>query len=85
MTDANPEAELAKVQRDQFAHCIVRIAVAMGIVDGKDPYTGDQVAFLAATAIEAVCKVNEQRDEAYAAERKKLLDAMPKMRSILEE
>lgn len=85
METGNPEAELAKVQRNEFAHYIVRIAVAMGIVDGKEPYTGDQVAFLATTAIEAVCKVNAQRDEAYAAERKKLLDAMPKMRPMLEE
>jgi hypothetical protein len=84
MTDANPEAELARVQRDQFAHYIVRIVVAMGLVDGKEPYTGDQIAFLATTAIEAICKTNEQRDKAYATERKKLLDAMPTLRPLLE-
>lgn len=81
----NPEAELAIVQRDQFAHYIVRISVALGLVDAKEPYTGDQVAFLANTAIDAICKANEQRDASYAAERKKLLDSMPKPRPLLEE
>jgi len=60
MADGNPEAELAKVQRNQFAHYIVRIGVALGLVDGKDPYTGDQVAFLARTAIDAICSTNQQ-------------------------
>jgi hypothetical protein len=60
MADVNPEAELARVQCNQFAQYIVRISVALGIVDGKDPYTGDQVAFLAETAIDAICRTNEQ-------------------------
>lgn len=84
MEIGNPEAELAKIERDQFAYYIVRIAVAMGIVDGKEPYTGDQIAFLATTAIDAICKTNEQGDKGYAAERKTLLDAMPKLRPLLE-
>lgn len=84
MADVNPETELAKVQRNQFAHYIVRIAVAMGIVDGQDKYSGDQVAFLAETAIEAICKANEQQNHVYATERKKLLDAMPPLRSLSE-
>ncbi len=85
IADGNPEAELAKVQRNQFAHYIVRIGVALGLVDGKDPYTGDQVAFLARTAIDAICSTNQQWDKGAAAERKRLLDSMPPPRPHLEE
>lgn len=47
MANVSAETELAKEQRNQFAYYIVRIAVAIGMVDGQDSYTGDQVAFLA--------------------------------------
>jgi hypothetical protein len=30
MTELNPEVELVKVQRDQFAYYIVQIAIALG-------------------------------------------------------
>jgi hypothetical protein len=75
----NLDLEIAKFQRDQFAHYIVRIAVALGIVDGKQTYTGEQTAFLATTAIEAICKANMQKNAQFAVERKSLLDAMPSL------
>jgi hypothetical protein len=45
----NIDVEIANAQRDQFAYYIVRISVALGIIDGKQPYNGEQVAFLAET------------------------------------
>lgn len=75
----NLDLEIAKFQRDQFAHYIVRFAVAIGIVDGKQTFTGEQIAFLATTAIEAVCRANMEKSAQFAAERKSLLDAMPSL------
>lgn len=78
----NIDVEIAEAQRNQFAHYLVQLAVAMGIVDGKQGYTGEQVAFLAETALEHVCKLNRQYDPKYAAEREALLKAMPKLRKL---
>jgi hypothetical protein len=78
-SDKTPDVATAEGQRDQFAYYIVRIAVALGIVDGKQPYTGPQVAFLAETAVEAICETNERHNNEFAAERKALLDAMPQL------
>ena len=78
----NVDAEIANAQRNQFAYYIVRMAVALGIVDGKEPYTGEQVAFLAETALNAICTTSERQDKAYAAERKALLDSMPPLRRL---
>lgn len=74
--------EIACAQRNQFAYYVVRLAVALGIVDGKEPYTGEQLAFLAETAIDAICTTNERRNKEYAAERKALLDSMPPLRPL---
>ncbi len=78
----NIDVKIANAQRNQFAHCIVRIAVVLGIVDGKEPYTGEQVAFLAETAINAICSTTERQNKEYAAERRALLDSMPPLRPL---
>lgn len=78
----NIDVEIANAQRDQFAHYIVRIAVALGIVDGKEPYTGEQVAFLADTAINAICTTTERQNKEYSAERKTLLDSIPPLHPL---
>ena len=78
----NVDVEIANAQRDQFAYYIVRMAVALGIVDGKEPYTGEQVAFLAETALNAICTTSERQNKAYAAERKALLGSMPPLRPL---
>ena len=76
------DVETARGQRDQFAYHIVRMAVALGIVDGKQTYTGEQVAFLADTALKAICDTNERHNKEYAAERKALLDSMPQLKAL---
>jgi len=81
----SPETELAIMQRNQFAYLLVRVAVALNLVDGKEAYSGDQVAFLAETAIKRICDENERANPEYASERQALLDAMPKLRPLLDE
>jgi len=78
----NIDVEIANAQRDQFAHYIVRISVALGIVDGKEAYNADQVAFLAKTAIDAIRTSSVRLNKEYAAERQALLDSMPPLRQL---
>jgi len=78
----NIDVEIANAERDQFAHYIVRISVALGIVDGKEAYNADQVAFLAKTAIDAIRTSSVRLNKEYAAERQALLDSMPPLRQL---
>lgn len=64
----NVDIETSYAQQKQLAHYIVRIAVALGIVDGKEPYTGEQVAFLAETAIDTICSSSAHNNKEYAIE-----------------
>jgi hypothetical protein len=79
------ETELAIIQRNQFAYYVVRIAVALNLVDGKEAYTGDQVAFLAESALKMICDSNVRANPAFAAERQALLDGMPQLRPLLTD
>jgi hypothetical protein len=78
----NIDVEVANAQRDQFAYYIVQISVALGLIDGKEPYNGDQVAFLAETSINAIRASSVRHDREYAAERQALLDSMPPTRRL---
>ena len=78
----NIDVEIANAQRDQFAHYIVRISVALGIVDGKEAYNADQVAFLAKTAIDAIRTSSVRLNKEYAEERQAFLDSMPPLRRL---
>jgi len=78
----NIDVEIANAQRDQFAHYIVRISIALGIVDGKEPYNVEQVAFLAETSINTIRTSSVRHNKEYAAERQAFLDSMPPLRRL---
>ncbi|MBB5060298.1 hypothetical protein HDF16_005034 [Granulicella aggregans] len=78
----NIDVEIANAQRDQFAYYIVRVSVALGIIDGKQPYNGEQVAFLAEASINAIRATSVRHNKEYAEERQAFLDSMPPLRRL---